>query len=415
MSVLLFAFLRGRQHTPWEVVDERSVLRLIGLTLPVAVFLLGVVGPRQGGFTSSYVATYAALLIGLGVVEQAAPAKEATLWRRLLYLGAELGLCFWVVRVQGSLVRPAPIYLLPASRALLMFGDVRGFVLSLSIWVVYAINVGMVLWPSRLNEYPNYLVFMLAPYSLAVVLTAATLRQAAGRRHVQALYDELRSAHEELKELHQQVREAAIAQERNRLAREIHDTLAHYLTIVNIQLEAAEKLGTQQLEKALEQVRRDRRLTLECLQEVRRSVAALRSATLEEMSLSAAVGKLVTEFRETTGIEVLLDIRLPETLALGSEVVMTLYRVVQEGLTNVHRHAKASMAEVTLAANSGVVELSVVDNGVGSPASDNPYDRGFGLLGLRERVQLLDGQFAFGRAPSGGSRLSVSLPISKRP
>lgn len=410
----MFAFLRGRQHTPGDLIDERAVLRLIGLALPVAVFLLGVVGPREGGLTTSYVATYAALLLGLVVVEQAAPAKEATLWRRLLSLGAELGLCFLVVRVQGSLVRPAPIYLLPASRALLMFGDVRGFVLSLSIWVVYAINVGMVLWPSRLNEYPNYLVFMLAPYSLAVVLTAATLRQAAGRRHVQALYDELRSAHEELKELHQQVREAAITQERNRLAREIHDTLAHYLTIVNIQLEAAEKLGTQQLEKALEQVRRARRLTLECLQEVRRSVAALRSATLEEMSLSAAVGKLVTDFRETTGIEVLLDIRLPETLALGSEVAMTLYRVVQEGLTNVHRHAKASMAEVTLAANSDVVELSVVDNGVGSPTSGNAYDRGFGLLGLRERVQLLDGRFAFGRAPSGGSRLSVSLPITKR-
>ncbi len=243
------------------------------------------------------------------------------------------------------------------------------------------------------------------------MLTLATLRQAADRHRLQRLYDELHLAHTHLQALHQQAREAAVAEERNRLAREIHDSLAHYLTVISVQLEAAEKLGAEQVDRALEQVRRARRLTLECLQEVRRSVAALRASTLEELSWSNALEKLAAEFGDTTGLQVELRISAPEDIRLAPEIALALYRIAQEGLTNVHRHAHATRVLLAVTVSNGAVELVVQDDGHGPPAEPPSGQGGFGLLGLRERVELLGGRLGFGRAPSGGSRLEVVLPV----
>lgn len=391
--------------------DDRRLLRLAGLALPAAVWVLGVFSPPRGGLSWEYLAQLTALLLGLVLVDQTAPRDGAPAWRGLLWLGAELVLCWLVVHLHGTLIRPALIYLLPASRALQMFGEHRGLALSLAVWLAYGINVGRDAWPDRLAEYfPNYLSFFLAPYVVAVVLTLATLRQAADRRRVQGLYDELRVAHEQLQELHEQAREAAVAEERNRLAREIHDSLAHYLTVIAVQLEAAEKLGTDRREEALESVRRSRRLAVECLQEVRRSVAALRATTLEELSLPRAIGKLADEFAESTGIAVELDVALPDDVRLPPETALALYRAAQEGLTNAHRHARARAVCLSLAARDGTVELTVRDDGIGPAAGDAVDHGGFGLLGLRERVELLGGRIHFGPASAGGSSLAVTLP-----
>src|SRR5207247_6694377 len=114
-------------------------------------------------------------------------------------------------------------------------------------------------------------------------------------------------------------------------ASEIHSVVAHYLTVVNLQLEAVEKLGAQQPERAVREARRARRLTVECLQEVRRPVGALRSATLEELSLSGALKKLVRDFTENTGLEVQLEVTIPEDIALPADVRRARYRAAQQG------------------------------------------------------------------------------------
>jgi signal transduction histidine kinase len=201
-------------------------------------------------------------------------------------------------------------------------------------------------------------------------------------------------------------------QERNRLAREIHDTLAHYLTVVNLQLEAAEKLAPAQPQRSLEQMRRARRLTLECLQEARSSVAALRTSNLEEQTLPRALQHLANEFSEGTGIEVRVESTVPDDTRVSPERALALYRVAQEGLTNVHKHAKATAAQLLLTIRNGSFELAVEDNGVGPPTNGALNPQGFGLTGLRERVELLGGQLSFGPNPPGGSRLAVILPTS---
>src|SRR5215208_6092544 len=162
-----------------SATDDHRLVRLAGLALPAAVWVLGIFSPPpRGGLSPEYVATFTGFLVALVAVDQTAPRDPSSPWRRLLWLGAELVLCWLVVRVHGTLIRPALIYLLPASRALLMFGERPGLALSLSVWLAYGLNVAIDAWPDRLGEYfPNYLSFFLAPYVVAVVLTLATVRQ----------------------------------------------------------------------------------------------------------------------------------------------------------------------------------------------------------------------------------------------
>lgn len=387
----------------------------MGWGLPIAVWLLAFFASQWEDLSGVNRGVFTALLMVLVLVDQIAPISPSfPLRHRLFWLGAELALCFFVVYVHGSLVRVSLIYLLPASRALFLFGERNGLLLSLSVWAGFSANIGLEVWPNLLREYPNYLAFLLGPYILGVVLTLVALRQSAARRHAEALYQDLCQAHQQLQVLHQQAQELAVTQERNRLAREIHDSIAHYLTIINVQLEAAEKLGTDQFENALNYVQRARRLTVECLQEVRSSVVSLRAPTLEHLSLPKALEKLAAGFTENTGIPVCFQGCLPDSILLASEVSLALYRTAQEGLTNVEKHARATTVDLVLSCSDEGIELTVHDDGIGPSVQYAQDQRGFGLLGLRERVELLGGCLNFGAGDSGtGAMLKVTLPYNK--
>jgi signal transduction histidine kinase len=389
-----------------------------GLVLPMAVWVLGLVSPPPKGLTAEYVATYTLLLAATALVDQTTPPQSAPAWRRLAWLFMEIALCALVVRTQGTLIRPALIYLLPVGRAILLLGERGGLLASLLVWIAYAINIAPGAWPDHLGDFPNYLSFFLAPYAVAVILSLAIVRQERARQRIQALYDQLSAAHQELQDLHEGLRSAAVAEERNRLAREIHDSLAHYLTVANVQLEAAEKLGVARAEMALEHVGRARRLTVECLQDVRRSVRAMRAATLEELALEPSLRRLIREFAESTGLSVNVRMELSETDSLPPELAQAPYRAVQEGLTNVQKHARASEVDVTLSESTVSVTLEIHDNGVGTTVTANghqPDSSGYGLVGLYERVALLDGELSFGPSPRGGSCLKLSLPLRRTP
>lgn len=405
--------VRGqRRHSPLRrerAAVETALLRLAGPALALAIWVVGVFAPRQPGVSDADLMRFSLALLGLAGLDLSAPGRDGATARRLCWLALELAGAFMVIELYGSF-RPALVYLIPAVRALILFGGATGLLLSLSAWLAYSGNVLWSLWPRDLHEYPNYLWSLLTPYVLSVVLTDAILRQAVGRRHLQRLYDELQAAHAELRQLHQTVRASAVAAERNRLAREIHDTLAHYLTVINVQLEAAEKLGDGQPDPAIEQVRRARRLTLHCLSEVRRSVAALRAESIADLALPGALRRLAAEFSENTGIAVTVELDLADDVALPAETALAVYRIAQEGLTNIYRHAKATAARISLTEGGGQLEFSLEDDGVGPPPASEGGHGGFGLLGLQERVELLGGRLTFAGVSSGGSRLAVMLP-----
>jgi signal transduction histidine kinase len=238
------------------------------------------------------------------------------------------------------------------------------------------------------------------------VFTYIAKREQRSRVQIEQLASDLREANRKLSEYSMQVEELATTRERNRLAREVHDSLGHYLTTVNVQIEAARATLAADPAKASKALNKAQLITREGLSEVRRSVAALRAGPMDNRNLIDAIDALVDETRES-GLDV--NLAVAGTLrGLPSQAEMTLYRAAQEGLTNVRKHAKATQAGVLLAFEANSVRLSIRDDGEAGEAGDAPAGEGFGLMGLRERAQMLGGEVRTRR--EGGFVLEVEIP-----
>jgi len=239
----------------------------------------------------------------------------------------------------------------------------------------------------------------------AAVFTLMAENERRARGEVERLAIQLSQANDSLREYAAQAEELATIKERNRLAREIHDTLGHYLTTINIQLEAAQAVLESDRPRAIDALRNAQALTKDGLADVRRSVAALRDSPMQGRPLPEAVQALASECREAGIVTEFAP--LGDRRPLPPPIELALYRVAQEGLTNVRRHSHASRAEIVLDyRDAKTVRLQLQDNGVGAKDAGG----GFGLLGVRERVQLLGGAMETTAAPEGGFVLRVELP-----
>lgn len=269
------------------------------------------------------------------------------------------------------------------------------FALSISVW---AIPFG---WDAAWEAAINYS----AAFAFTVAFTIITKQALDARDHSQQLTGELEKANEQLHAHAAEVEDLATTRERNRLAREIHDGIGHYLTVVKTQLDAATELLPGQPARAREAVVKAARLSAEALDDVRRSVGALRTDTART-PLPEAVRELAShgEPASTFTIE-----GTPRPLAPAIE--HALFRAAQEGLTNIRKHARATSALVVLDFRAArCVRLEMSDNGVGAQPSANDNGAGFGLIGLRERIALLGGSVDAANRLEGGFALRVELP-----
>jgi signal transduction histidine kinase len=211
-----------------------------------------------------------------------------------------------------------------------------------------------------------------------------------------------------------QAREAGVLDERQRLAREIHDTLAQGLTGIITQLEAAEQARehTADWQRHVDQARA---LARENLAEARRSMQALRPATLERSRLADAIGDMAARWSKSASVPLRFETTGRPTPLLA-ELEVTLYRVAQEALTNVAKHAKASKVGVTLSYMHDVALLDVRDDGSGfTPGSASAGSRfaagqGFGLKGMGQRLQRVGGKLEIESAPGAGTAVSARVP-----
>ncbi len=217
--------------------------------------------------------------------------------------------------------------------------------------------------------------------------------------------------------LHERTRSTTVAEERNRLAREIHDTLAQGFTGIILQLEGAEQVLAEDAGAALDHIDKARALARDSLQEARRSVWNLLPGVLERETLDAAIYQEV----KTLGIGGDLEANFSctgEPHALSVEAQTCLLRVTQEALTNVRRHAQARRVDVTLAYEQAGVSLTIRDDGRGfDPNAPRPAAQagGFGLIGMRERCQLANGVLTVESAPGQGTVIHVFLWVRKSP
>ena len=204
----------------------------------------------------------------------------------------------------------------------------------------------------------------------------------------------------------------AALEERNRIAREIHDTVAQGLTAITLYLEAAEALGAENPEAVQRNVGHALGLARLNLDEVRRSVLDLRAAPLEGRTLPEALARLVQDFAGETSIAASFTAnpsigRLPPAIESG------LYRIVQEALANVRKHAGATRVEVCLSATGGALRLQIADDGSGFETNAVPprSRSGFGMLGMRERAHLLGGKLHVRTTAGTGTEIEAVVPF----
>jgi signal transduction histidine kinase len=376
-------------------------------------------------FWCYFVATYASYLLGdrgYGVVPVTlAFAALALAWLALPWdlrasharlLGAPavfVAASFVVVRFTGFGLA-AGLYSIVVANAVFLFG-VR--------WaVVYAVALVLLVFVNHLWLRPDLgmaRALELAAYSIptfafVIGMCAMALEAVRRQERTRTLLGELEEAHAKLKRYSEQVKELAISEERNRMAREIHDSLGHYLAKITVQLEVAVKLGRRDPDRSEEAVANAKIAASEALSEVRRAVRALKPLGVQERRGTGALTALARGF-EGTGVAISFGVE-GEEYGLSPEADLLLYRALQEGLTNVLKHSGASRVEARLAFEPSRVRLTVADNGRGTPDSDRKKGRGgFGLTGLEERVAELGGTFSAGGGEGGGFVLTAELPV----
>jgi signal transduction histidine kinase len=203
----------------------------------------------------------------------------------------------------------------------------------------------------------------------------------------------------------------AVAEERARIARELHDVVAHAVSVMVLQVGAVRHRLPAALDEDREALQGVERAGRTALTEMRRLLGAMREDD-EEAELSPQpgldrLGSLLDDVRRA-GLPVLLQVE-GEAFPLPRGVDLSAYRIVQEGLTNTLKHARAGRAEVTLCYFPDEFRIEVRDDGEGAPAFDGD---GHGLLGVRERVKIYGGEMTAGRAPEGGFVLRTRLPLA---
>ena len=226
-------------------------------------------------------------------------------------------------------------------------------------------------------------------------------------KHAQARPDLLRSRCT-LRDLAASVVDAR-EEERRRIARELHDELGQRLMALKLELSALAVMGAPDIPSA--RIQSMVEMVDDTVAATRRISTDLRPLMLDDLGLSAAIEWLAQDFERRAGLQV--ELRLDALPDLMPQKVLTaLYRIVQEALTNIVRHAHASRVVMVISRSAASIQLRVQDNGDGFPDRlPQPSKKSLGLIGIRERVLMLGGRMDIGNLPDGGARLVVTLPL----
>lgn len=244
-------------------------------------------------------------------------------------------------------------------------------------------------------------------------VTMMTRQDKAEKLEIRRLYNRLTTVNTELKDANDQLHAYALdreqmgeMKERNRLAREIHDTIGHGLTGISVGLEAVSVLIDISPDMAKQQLSTISQMARTSLDDVRRSVRKLKPDALETKSLELALREMLDETANTTGTKIYF-VTYGENINYGIDEEETIYRIVQEGTTNSLRHGKATEMWVRIDRKPEGTEITIKDNGSGS----EEIVEGFGLTHMRERVEMLKGTISF--SSEEGFEIFAFIPIRK--
>jgi signal transduction histidine kinase len=382
---------------------EDRMMLLAGYIMLAAVAAIGLVNMSQQGGRWEIAAV---LLVAFGVLLARIPEPGASPRKIHLYLAVQSGLVVALFMLAPLDTGFALLYMILSAQVMLLLPKRQGVLwITVFILVTAIAMLGYYGWPGGL-----VLVLLYAGgYFFFSILANALVRADEERRESERLLNELQEAHRQLQSYAERVEELAVVEERNRLAREMHDTLGHRLTVAAVQLEGAQRLCPRDPDQAARMVGTVREQVREALSELRSTVARLRAPLEADLQLCRALERLAGHFEGATGLTV--HLMLPaEMQDLPDAHRLALYRAAQEALTNVHRHAQAQDVWLQLTRQDGIIALLVSDNGTGFHR-ESARDGGYGLSGLRERAAQLGGELYLEPRSGGGTQLSFRLPL----
>jgi signal transduction histidine kinase len=240
--------------------------------------------------------------------------------------------------------------------------------------------------------------------------TAITRRAQEARAESQALLTQLQAAHRNLQDYAAQVEALTAAEERNRLARELHDSVTQTIFSLTLTAQAARMLLDQDVVRAAAQLDRVQELARDALAEMRSLIQQLHPKTVAELGLVPALHGHLAERQERDGLNAVLGVHGEKRLPV--EVEEALFRIIQEALNNVVKHAGTGQAEVSLGLEGDPIWVTVTDQGAGfDPTGISSEPSHLGLTGMRERVQALGGSLDIASQPGAGTSIRVEIPL----
>lgn len=320
--------------------------------------------------------------------------------------------------MQGALVFVLPLIAqadyLVLGLSLALIGEAVGLLWNvvwgaIAILVYLALGILDLLLLSENHTLPEWTLSYVPMMIFVIIYVVLYSRQAQARSHAQSLLAELEIAHEQLSEYAVRVQDLTLANERQRMARELHDTLAQGLAGLILQLEAANThLANGNGERAqtiLQQAMSRARATLA---DARRAIDDLRAGQTTTHDLDAALREQVAHFLDATSIPCAVDVSLRSELPDATRE--HVLRTITEGLTNIARHAQAQHAWVNIKDTGGKLIVELRDDGCGFDPKKIPPGH-YGLLGIRERARLANGTLEISSAPGEGTLLKLYLPL----
>ena len=307
----------------------------------------------------------------------------------------------------------AILYLLLPFLVYIFVGKWAASIMAITITAWIAVKVGFFrCLGCQLDEYVTPVLQFGVGLLWSTVMGGLVKGVETNRAQARQLLTDLELSHQQLKEYAAQAEEFAATKERNRVARDIHDSVGHSLAVVNVQLEKALVFHGRDPNVTEQAIKDARRAAKEALNDVRVSVQTLRQST-DEFSFSKAVTSLAEQSTSDT-LKVDLQISGSE-FGYSKPTLMILYRAVQEGLTNVHKHSEASRVQIMVQFEETLARLQIRDNGKGFKVDQveglQQHREGqFGLQGIRERLELVGGEIFLESEAGKGTVLTVSIP-----
>ena len=299
------------------------------------------------------------------------------------------------------------------------------------LFVTFCIFGGIISWPFDWSQISG--LFGIGISFFGTAASAIVVQNMISERYQRnRLLAELMQAHQELARAHQklaenaaQEQELAVLRERNRLAREMHDTLGHALVLVTVKLEVAQKLRERDPERSNRELEATQSIVRESMNELRASIANLRSPALEHEPACRALSRSVREMAHRTGMHVTYDLQ-PDIEGLPEQVEETLWKVGQEAIANIEKHAHASHVILHISRYNGSISMRVEDDGVGLPDDfcqhkangQNAYASPaghYGLSGMTERVERVGGSIHLKPGTRCGTVVEIILPLVAAP